>query len=102
MGTLARALENFFTDHGLALPTDQAGRLAAGRRQRRVDAVPAALRPAVKAFCAWMPLSRIAECVGMVRQCSMSVEGFAEMLQRRPVGVGAAGSCRGWLVGAGG
>ena len=35
---------------GLALPTDQAGRLAAGRRQRRIDAVPGPLRPAVAAF----------------------------------------------------
>jgi len=47
MGSLARALQDFFVDHGLALPTDQAERLAAGRRQRRIDATPAALRPAV-------------------------------------------------------
>src|SRR6266568_600102 len=38
MGTLARALEDFFTEHGLAIPTDQAERLAAGRRRRRTDA----------------------------------------------------------------
>ena len=50
MGSLARALEDFFTDEGLALPTDQAERLAAGRRQRRIDAVPAPLRPAVARF----------------------------------------------------
>ena len=42
MGSLARALEGFFVERGLALPTDQAERLAAGRRQRRIDAVPAA------------------------------------------------------------
>ncbi|MEV7026588.1 hypothetical protein AB0O00_31205, partial [Kitasatospora sp. NPDC093558] len=40
MGPFARALEDFFTQHGLALPTDQAERLAAGRRKRRVEAVP--------------------------------------------------------------
>ena len=40
MGPLARSLEVFFTEHGLALPTDHAERLAAGRRQRRIDAVP--------------------------------------------------------------
>ena len=40
MGSLARALEDYFTAEGLALPTDQAERLAAGRRQRRIDAVP--------------------------------------------------------------
>lgn len=50
MGPLARALEDFFTERGLALPTDQAERLAAGRRQRRIDAVPASLRPAAQAF----------------------------------------------------
>jgi site-specific recombinase XerD len=49
-GTLARTLETFFVTRGLALPTDQAGRLAAGRRQRRIDAVPGPLRPAVAAF----------------------------------------------------
>jgi integrase len=50
MGSLARALEDYFTAEGLALPTDQAERLAAGRRQRRIDAVPAPLRPAVARF----------------------------------------------------
>jgi site-specific recombinase XerC len=50
MGSLARALEDYFTAEGLALPTDQAEQLAAGRRQRRIDAVPAPLRPAVARF----------------------------------------------------
>jgi site-specific recombinase XerD len=50
MGSLARAMQDFFVERGLALPTDQAERLAAGRRQRRIDAVPAPLRPAVQAF----------------------------------------------------
>jgi site-specific recombinase XerD len=50
MGSLARALEDYFTAEGLALPTDQAERLAAGRRQRRINAVPAPLRPAVTRF----------------------------------------------------
>ncbi|MFE6744197.1 tyrosine-type recombinase/integrase [Streptomyces tubercidicus] len=50
MGSFARALEDFFTLHGLALPTDQAERLASGRRHRRVEAVPETLRPAVAAF----------------------------------------------------
>lgn len=47
MGALARTLQDFFTEHQLALPTDHAERLAAGRRQRRIQAVPASLRPAV-------------------------------------------------------
>ncbi|MGI5204646.1 tyrosine-type recombinase/integrase [Spirillospora sp. CA-108201] len=58
MGSLARALEGFFTEHGLALPTDQAERLAAGRRHRRVATVPEPLRPAADAFCDHMLRSR--------------------------------------------
>jgi site-specific recombinase XerD len=52
MGSLARGLEEFFTDRKLAMPTDHVQRLAAGRRQRRVQAVPEPLRPAVRDFCA--------------------------------------------------
>ena len=58
MGSLARALEGFFTARGLALPTDQAERLAAGRRQRRIGAVPGPLRPAADAFAAYMLRAR--------------------------------------------
>lgn len=58
MGSLARGLEDFFTDRKLALPTDQAQRLAAGRRRRRVDAVPEPLRPAAEGFCASMLRAR--------------------------------------------
>jgi integrase len=54
MGPLARSMETFFTSHGLAMPTDHAERLAAGRRQRRVDAVPGPLRAAVAGFAASM------------------------------------------------
>jgi site-specific recombinase XerD len=49
-GPLARALEDFFTSHGLALAPDHAGDKAAARRQRRLDAIPAALRPAAITF----------------------------------------------------
>src|SRR5262249_13250104 len=44
MGSLARALEDYFTAEGLALPTDQAERLAAGTPPAPPDAVPAPLR----------------------------------------------------------
>jgi integrase len=50
MGPLARALEDFFTGRRLALPTNQAEQLAAGRRQRRLNDVPEPLRPAVAGF----------------------------------------------------
>lgn len=46
-GTLARTLEEFFVTRGLAFGLDQEARLAQGRRERRVDAVPELLRPAV-------------------------------------------------------
>src|SRR5207253_1357067 len=58
MGPLARSLETFFTEHGLALPTDHAEQLAAGRRQSRVDAVPGPLRPAVAGFAGSMLAAR--------------------------------------------
>ena len=58
MGSLARALEDYFTEQGLALASDQAGRLAAGRRQRCLDAVPAPLRPATARFCEHMLAAR--------------------------------------------
>jgi site-specific recombinase XerD len=58
MGSLARALEDYFTVEGLALPTDQAERLATGRRQRRINAVPAPLRPAAARFCEHMLAAR--------------------------------------------
>ena len=50
IGSLARILQDFFTTRALALPTDQATRLAATRRQRRIDAGPDPLRPAVAGF----------------------------------------------------
>jgi hypothetical protein len=46
-GTLARALEDFFTDAGLAFPADHAARRQAARRQRRIQEIPEPLRPAV-------------------------------------------------------
>lgn len=54
MGSLARALETFFTDRGLAMATDQAERLAAGRRQKRIDATPTGMRGAVSEFAGFM------------------------------------------------
>ncbi len=50
-GALARTLEAFFVGRDLAFGLDQAARLAAGRRQRRVDATPEALRAPVAQFC---------------------------------------------------
>jgi site-specific recombinase XerD len=55
---LARVLGDFFADRGLALPADQATVLAAARRQRLVDAVPASLRPAAARFCQHLLRSR--------------------------------------------
>jgi site-specific recombinase XerD len=49
-GPLAGALEDYLTSSGLAIPPDHDERRAAARRQRRIDAIPAAFRPAVIAF----------------------------------------------------
>jgi site-specific recombinase XerD len=51
-GTLARALEDFFTDAGLAFPADHAARREAARRQRRVEETQQPLRPAVARYAA--------------------------------------------------
>jgi site-specific recombinase XerD len=58
MGPLARALEDYLTAQHLALPTDQAERLAAGRRQRRIDATPGPLRPAAAVFSQYLLAAR--------------------------------------------
>jgi len=47
---LARALEDFFTRHGLALPRGHEEPAAARRRQRRLQAIPPPLRAAAGAF----------------------------------------------------
>ena len=57
-GPLARTLDDFFAAHQLAFGLDQAARLAAGRRQRRVDATPEPLRLTVRLFCDHMVRSR--------------------------------------------
>jgi site-specific recombinase XerD len=53
-GTLARALEDFFTDAGLAFPADHAARREGVRRQRRVEETPEPLRQAVARYAAAM------------------------------------------------
>lgn len=58
MGSLARALEDFFTTESLAMPTDQVEQRAAQRRRHRIDASPAALRPGVEAFAESMLQAR--------------------------------------------
>ncbi|MGH9111055.1 MAG: tyrosine-type recombinase/integrase [Acidimicrobiales bacterium] len=57
-GVLARTLEDFFVAHDLAFGLDQPARLAAGRRQRRVEATPEQLRPTVQLFCEHLVRSR--------------------------------------------
>ena len=57
-GALARTLEEFLVGEGLAFGLDQDARLAHGRRQRRVDGAPVALRPAVQTFADHLVRSR--------------------------------------------
>lgn len=54
MGGLARALEAYFVRHHLAMLTDQDNRLAQQRRQRRLTAVPAPLRPVVSRWLTFL------------------------------------------------
>lgn len=57
-GALARTLEEFLVGEHLAFGLDQDARLAHARRQRRVDAAPAVLRPQVAAFAEYLVQSR--------------------------------------------
>jgi len=57
-GALARTLEEFLVGEALAFGLDQDARLAHGRRQRRVNGAPAALRPAVQTFADHLVRSR--------------------------------------------
>ena len=89
MGSLARALEQFFTARGLALPTDQTQQLAAGRRQRRVDAVPEPLGSAVADFSTSMLQARERarragtrpRADGTIESAIAAVRDFAHYLQ---------------------
>jgi integrase len=49
-GALARTLEEFFVERGLAFGLDESARLARGRRDRRIVAVPEPLRQAVACY----------------------------------------------------
>jgi integrase len=76
MGSLARGLETFFTDRELALPTDHAQQLAAGRRRRRIDSVPEPLRPAVESFNSFMLRSRErARQAGTLPRSDVTIDG---------------------------
>lgn len=53
-GATARLLEAFLVSRGLVLAADERGRLAHGRRARRVERCPAPLRPALQRYLAWL------------------------------------------------
>ncbi len=55
---LMRALEDFLTTNKLALPPDREERHAAARRQSRIDAVHAPLRPVAAGFAAYLVAGR--------------------------------------------
>ena len=75
-GALARTLEEFFVERHLAFGLDQEARLAAGRRQRRVDGSPAPLRPAVAAFADHLVRSRErARQAGTLQRADSTIEG---------------------------
>lgn len=53
-GDAARLLQAFLLARGLVLASDERGRLAHGRRQRRIERCPPALRPAAERYLAWL------------------------------------------------
>lgn len=53
-GDSARLLEAFLVERGLVLANDERGRLAHGRRARRIERCPAPLRPAAERYLAWL------------------------------------------------
>ncbi len=57
-GDAARLLEAFLVARGLVLATDEQGRLAHGRRQRRIERCPAPLRPAAERYLTWQLAGR--------------------------------------------
>lgn len=57
-GDAARLLEAFLVAHGLVLASDEQGRLAHGRRARRIARCPPPLRPAAERYAAWLLAGR--------------------------------------------
>jgi site-specific recombinase XerD len=57
-GDAARLLEAFLVEHGLALASDERGRLAHRRRQRRIERCPPRLRPAAERYLSWLLAGR--------------------------------------------
>ncbi len=53
-GDTARLLEAFLVHRGLVLASDERGRLAHGRRARRIERCPLPLRPAAERYAAWL------------------------------------------------
>lgn len=75
-GPLARTLEEFFVSSHLAFGLDQEARLAAGRRQRRIDGTPEQLRAGVAAFADHLVRSRErARRAGTLARTDSTIEG---------------------------
>jgi len=53
-GDTARLLEGFLVHRGLVLASDERGRLAHGRRARRIERCPEPLRAAAERYAAWL------------------------------------------------
>ncbi|MGZ6623000.1 MAG: integrase [Solirubrobacteraceae bacterium] len=57
-GDAARLLEAFLVARGLVLASDERGRLAHGRRERRIERCPPPLRPAAERYATWLLAGR--------------------------------------------
>jgi len=98
-GPLARVLEDFFTSHGLALPPDHSERRAAARRQRRLDAIPAILRPAVTAFSEHELAGRNrAQHAGTRPPCHNTIEGHLTSVRDFALFITTSTDIAGWAT----
>ena len=57
-GDAARLLEAFLVARGLVLASDERGRLAHARRERRIERCPPPLRPGAERYLAWLLAGR--------------------------------------------
>lgn len=81
-GALARTLEEFFVERGLAFGLDESARLARGRRDRRIAAIPEDLRPAVADYAQHLVASQVrARRTGTHARADTTIESMLALVR---------------------
>lgn len=81
-GPLARTLEEFFAERHLAFGLDQDARLAAGRRQRRIETTPEPMRRSVAAFANYLVRGQErARRAGTLERSDSTIEGAISIVR---------------------